>query len=405
MRVNSFKALRPSIELADQVAAVPYDTVDTEEARALADGNPYSLLRVSRPEIEFSRGTDIYSDKVYDRGLENFLHFREKNYLVQDACPGLFVYRLEMKKHVQFGIVGCCSVADYENNIIKKHEKTRADKENDRTRHTITLRANTGPVFLAYRDATSIDRLVKSAIAGKPVYDFTAVDGIKHTVWRMPDAPAVISEFNKVPVSYIADGHHRAASAARACAKMREENKSHDGTEEYNWFLAVLFPASQLQIMPYNRCVADLNGLDEKALLEKIKKSFTVTAQAKPSPAGPGMAGMYLGGKWFGLQWKNDTDDPVLSLDVSYLQAKLLDPVLGIKDPRTDKRIDFIGGIRGTDELVKRVDSGKAAVAFSMYPVTVEQVMAIADAGMIMPPKSTWFEPKLRSGLLVHAWE
>jgi len=404
LKVKAFAALRPPVEIVQLVASVPYDTVDTEEARALADGNPCSLLRISRPEIDFPKGTDIYSPHVYQRAVENLSKFREEKILVQESMPYVYVYRQKMGSHVQRGIVTCCHIEDYANNLIRKHEKTRQDKEDDRTRHVKMLKANTGPVFLAYRDVRAIDEIVSAVERQKPLYDFTAPDGISHTVWRADsDTDRLVQEFGKVSVSYIADGHHRAAAAARAGMEMRKANPAHNGTEEYNWFLAVLFPAGQLRILPYNRIVLDLNGMTEGDFLKAVGKKFKISVGASPDPKALRTASMYLAGKWYGLSWEpGKAIDPVQALDVSFLQNNLLDPLLGIKDPRTDKRIEFVGGIRGTGELVKRVDSGKGVVAFSMYPVTVDQMMAIADAGSVMPPKSTWFEPKLRSGLLIH---
>jgi uncharacterized protein (DUF1015 family) len=381
---------------------VPYDTVDTEEARALAAGNAKSFLRIGRPEIDLPKGTDIHSDAVYAKAAANFQEFQKQGYLVREDRPYLYVYRLQMGKHVQRGVVCCCHIEDYEKNVIRKHEKTRADKEDDRTRHVKTLNANSGPIFLTYRDVAALDRIVAETEQGKSFFDFTASDGIRHTIWRIPSSDAVVKAFAEVPVCYIADGHHRAAAAARAGMEKRAANTAHTGQEEYNWFLAVLFPAGQLQILPYNRCVGDLNGLSSEAFLAQVRRLFSVADKATPTPKGARHCSMYLAGRWYDLSWGVCENDPVAALDVSFLQDRLLSPVLGIRDPRTDKRIEFIGGIRGAGELTKRVDSGRAAVAFSLYPVTVAQVMAIADAGRIMPPKSTWFEPKLRSGLLVH---
>lgn len=403
MRIKPFQALRPEVSSAHLVASVPYDVVDTEEARALAGGNAKSFLRIGRPEIDLPPGTDIYSDAVYARGVANFRSFQQDGVLRRDDAEHLYVYRLVMGKHVQQGIVACCHVEDYETNIIKKHEKTRTDKEKDRTRYVDILNAHTGPIFLTYRDDEGIDQLVREAQTREPLFDFTAVDGVKHTIWRMPDDAGVVNSFKRIPVCYIADGHHRAAAAARVGVERRSANPGHSGNEEYNWFMGVLFPASQLQILPYNRCVRDLNGMTEAAFLAAVKERFTVRENCGMVPAGASNVSMYLGGRWYGLSWSTtDETDPVMSLDVSVLQDRLLDPLLGIKDPRTDKRIEFVGGIRGAAELVRNVDSGKAAVAFSMFPVSVNQMMAIADAGRIMPPKSTWFEPKLRSGLLIH---
>jgi uncharacterized protein (DUF1015 family) len=401
VRIKAFSALRPPEALVQRVAAVPYDTVDTQEARVLADGNPMSLLRISRPEIDCPPGTAMDSDAVYNKAVENFAAFKREGYLKPDTRPGLFVYRQCMGGHVQQGVVACCHIDDYEQNIIRKHERTRQDKEDDRKRHTRMLRAQTGPVFLFYRDQAGIDRQVAAAQQQTPLYDFTAADGVAHTVWRIPDTASLIDLFAQVPLAYIADGHHRAAASVKTGLELRAANPHHNGREEYNWFMAVLFPGSQLKILPYNRVIADLNGRSLDAFLEEVGRRFSLTPDAKPQPAGPRQVSMYLNGMWYGLAW-NETTAGIAGLDVSVLQDRLLDPVLGIRNPRTDKRIDFVGGIRGTDELVARVDSGAASVAFSMYPVVIEQIMEVSDADQIMPPKSTWFEPKLRSGLLLH---
>lgn len=403
MRIKAFEALRPNPDLVSKVAAPPYDVVDTEEARALAEGNPWSFLRISRSEIEFPSGADAYAPAVYAKAGETLAAFQRDGVLVREGRPSLYLYRQRMGTHVQRGVVGCCHIEDYERDLIRKHERTRQDKEDDRVRHVQALRANSGPVFLMYRDQAAVDRLVAEREKSVPLYDFVASDGVAHTVWRFDATDALSRAFESVPLLYIADGHHRAAAAARAGAEYRRANPNHTGHEEYNWFLAVMFPASQLQILAYNRLVRDLNGLAPASFLEAVRRSFRVTAGAGPKPGSVRHACMYLEGQWHGLEWDLPANaDPVGSLDVSYLQERLLDPILGIHDPRTDKRISFVGGGRGTGELEKRVRSGDAAVAFSMYPVTPDQVMAIADAGQIMPPKSTWFEPKLRSGLLVH---
>ena len=405
MKTKPFSAIRPAPERAEQLASVPYDVVDSNEARALADGNPYSFLHVSRPEIDLPEGTDIYSDIVYEQAAKALDKLVADGTLVNDAEKAYYAYRQIMDGRAQTGIVACCNIDDYAADVIRKHEKTRQDKEDDRTRHVLTLKANTGPVFLTYRDVPAIDAIVEKASATTPLYDFTAPDGIRHTVWKIADATGETTKlFDAVPVAYVADGHHRAKAAFRAGSELRAADSSPSPDKEYNWFLAVLFPASQLKILPYNRCVKDLNGMSADEFLAKVKTVFDVSENAPASPAGSRNVSMYLGGKWYGLSWKQFTDDPVASLDVSVLQDKLLAPLLGIGDPRTDKRISFIGGIRGTDELENRVNDGRAAVAFSMAPVTIEQMMAIADAGQIMPPKSTWFEPKLRSGLLLHSF-
>ena len=405
MQVNPFEAWVPAPGKAAAVAAVPYDVVDTAEARALASDNPESLLHISRPEIDLPDTLDIHDDRVYAQGLRAFRSFQERGTLVREPHPCYYVYRQVMGAHSQTGVVVCCHVDDYANNIIRKHEKTRQDKEDDRARHTLTLRANIGPVFLTYRDSPPLDAAVADVTQMPPAVDFTADDGIRHSLWRITDSLADWTDrFNAVPLAYIADGHHRAASAWRAARQLRAENPRHEGREEYNWFLAVLFPASHLRILPYNRCVADLNGLDAATFLDRVARVFDVQKSACSEPSGPRRVQMYLAGAWYTLAWPAFEAGPVDRLDVSVLQTRLLAPVLGIDDPRTSERIGFVGGIRGSGELVNRVDSGRDAVAFSLFPVTVREMMDIADADQIMPPKSTWFEPKLRSGLAIHAY-
>ena len=404
MKIKPFAALRPAPAVAGAVASVPYDVVDTAEARVLAADNPNSFLHVSRPEIDLPDSVDVHDDSVYAQGAKAFLDFQERGVLIREPGEHLYVYRQIMGAHSQTGMVTCCHIDDYVQDIIRKHEKTRKDKEDDRTRHCLELNANSGPVFLTYRGVAVIDRLVAETVKQAPLYDLTAVDGIRHTVWRVDgDAAPWVKTFAAIPHCYIADGHHRAAAAARAGRTRREANPNHTGREEYNWFLTVLFPAAQLRILPYNRCVKDLNGLTPDAFLQRVASIFECTPAAGAEPAGPRQVHMYFGRRWYRLSWQESSgSDPVNRLDVSELQNKLLAPVLGIDDPRTNTRISFVGGIRGTAELAKRVDAGCDAVAFSMVPVSVEQMMDIADAGQIMPPKSTWFEPKLRSGLLVH---
>jgi uncharacterized protein (DUF1015 family) len=403
--IRPFSALRPPTDKAAQVASPPYDVVNTEEARALASGNPLSFLHVSRPEIDLPDGTDIYSDAVYRKAAENFERLMKECPLQRDDPPSIYLYRLIMGEHEQIGIVACCSVDEYDRDIIRKHERTRPDKEDDRTRHILTLRAQTGPVFLTYRPSRDVDTMVMDTTMSDAIFDLKADDGIEHTVWRVPDALRFTYAFRDVPFLYIADGHHRAASASRARATLSEQNPSHTGEEEYNYFLAVLFPSDQLQILPYNRIVRDLNNRSPQEFLAEVGKKFRVTEGTSPTPAERGQWSMYMDGRWYGLTPGDvmpQTSDPVASLDVSLLQDHLLDPVLGIKDVRTDKRIDFVGGARGTEELERLVNEGKAAVAFSLYPTTVDDLLKVSDAGSIMPPKSTWFEPKLRDGLLIH---
>lgn len=404
--IRAFRALRPTPEKAPAVSAVPYDVVNTEEARALAAGNPLSFLHVSRPEIDLPDGTDIHSAEVYAKAAENLENLKDQAPLFIEDSPSLYVYRLQMGEHTQTGIAGCCSLDEYDADIVRKHERTRKDKEDDRTRHMLSLRAQTGPVFLTYRGTDEINDLVIRARQEEPLYDFTAPDGVTHTIWRVvsADRDLLIEAFKSVPRVYIADGHHRAASASRARAELRT-NPDHDGAEEYNFFLTVLFPADQVQILPYNRVVKELNGMSSNRFLSDLSKKFDITDASSPSPTQKSAIGMYLGGRWYSLTSPAGTTtpiDPISSLDVSVLQERVLDPLLGIADVRTDPRIDFVGGSRGTAALEEMVDDGRAAVAFSLYPVTVDELIAIADANEIMPPKSTWFEPKLRDGLLSH---
>ena len=406
LRIRPFQGLRPASQLASRVACVPYDVVDRAEAAALAAGNPYSLLHVDRAEIDLPPETDPYSDAVYAKALENFTKLQTEGALERETGRVLYLYQQIMGNHSQTGVVALCHIDDYEANLIKKHEKTRKDKEDDRTRLIGTLSADTGPVFLTYRGPDAIDRAVTEGKRGTPLYDFTAPDGIRHTLWRIEHGEELVEDFGRVPCAYVADGHHRTASAVRVGKERRAANPHHTGNEEYNWFLAVLFPGSQLRILPYNRCVHDLNGRTGEGLIEELRAGgFTVESADEGTVPGPGEVRMYLGGEWHRVAWAADTGaDAIGRLDVTVLQDRVLAPMLGIDDPRTSKRIDFIGGIRGTGELEERVKDGRAAVAFSMYPTTVEQLMDIADAGAIMPPKSTWFEPKLRSGLFVHTF-
>jgi len=405
MRIHAYPALRPRPDVVGQVAAPPYDTVDTAEAAQLAAGNPMSFLHVNHSEIDLPAGTNLYADAVYAKAAENLANFKKNGWLIREDRPLMYLYAQTMGAHTQTGLVCCAHIDDYIQNVIKKHELTRKDKEDDRTKHTATINANIGPVFIAYRDVAEI-RAALAPIPKKsaPLYDFVDELHVRHQVWPVENAAEIEKLFaEKVPVSYIADGHHRSASAVRGGAERRAANPKHTGNEEYNWFLSVIFPASELKILPYNRAVKDLNGLSPEEFLKEIRAIFTVTENADPSPKSPRHVSMYFGGKWYGLSWPEvKSSNPVDLLDVSTLQNGVLHPLLGIDDPRTNNRIKFIGGIRGPQELVRLVDQKGYAVAFSMYPTTVDQLMAIADAGQIMPPKSTWFEPKLRTGLLSH---
>ncbi len=405
MRIRSYRALRPVPALAGTIASLPYDVVTTAEARALAEGNPLSLLRVVRADLEFPDGTDPYSEPVYARAKTNFDRLVREGRLEREAAPSLYVYRQRMGDHHQTGVVALCHVDDYDRRLIKRHEKTRKDKEDDRTRLTGLLGANPGPVFLTYREQSAIDALVAAATETTPLYDFTAPDGIHHTVWRIAEPGPLSTAFGAVPCVYIADGHHRAASAARVARERRAANPGHRGDEDYNWFLTVLFPANQLRILPYNRLVADLRGETPAGFLERLARVGPVSPADSPEPAAPGDVRVHLAGKWHKLTLAAPAGaDPAARLDVSLLQDQVLQPLLGIDDPRTSKRIEFAGGIRGTRFLEDEVAAGRAAVAFSMHPVTIGQLFAIADADGIMPPKSTWFEPKLRSGLFMHTF-
>lgn len=405
MRIRAFQGLRPKPGNAATVASLPYDVVNTEEARELASGNPHSFLHVVRAEIDLPEDTDPYSPLVYATAKKNLQALQDNGVIERESEPCLYVYQQKMGDHVQRGVVAVCHIEDYENNLIKKHEKTRQAKEDDRTRLNRALGAHPGPVFLTYEDEAKINELVASVVATQPLADFVAVDGVGHTVWRIPGGKDFVDAFKAVPVFYVADGHHRSASAARVGKELRDANPNHTGDEDYNWFLTVLFPATELKVLPYNRLVLDLNGHGPEDFLAQIKNVCPVTEGATPSPSDIGQVSMYFQGKWYGLDLTGlAASDPISQLDVSKLQDYILTPILAIDDPRTSDRIEFIGGIRGTKELIKRVDKGDGPIAFSMYPVTVEQLMAIADAGQIMPPKSTWFEPKLRSGLFVHTF-
>lgn len=395
MKIHPFAAVRPNAKDAASVASVPYDVVDVAEAKALAAGNPKSFLHVSRPEIDLPDGTDGASPAAYAQAKRALDGLLANGTLVRDAEPKFYAYRQTMGSHSQTGIVATFDTEDYLAGVLRQHEKTRKDKEDDRTRHIETLQAHTGPAFLTYRDDRAIDLIVADACRNAPLYDFVAPDGVGHTVWEIAPGSACVADelqelFARIPVAYIADGHHRSAAAARYA-------QAHGFAGESRWFLGVIFPASQLKILSYNRLVRDLNGLSAYEFLSRLSEKFTIGVK------GARNCRMYFEGQWYDLSWDIQKNaDAVGALDVSYLQDNLLAPILGVGDSRTDARISFMGGIRGDAALAAKVDSGENAVAFAMEPVTVEEMMAIADAGAIMPPKSTWFEPKLRSGLFVH---
>lgn len=408
MKIRSFKGLTPAKGKAEAIASLPYDVVNFEQAEEQAKGRPLSFMRVVRSEIELPAGTDPYSDAVYAHAKENFEKLVADGNLVREPENCMYLYRQQMGDHSQTGLVAVFSAEDYDADVIKKHEKTRQAKENDRYRLTKTLRVNTGPVFLTVKDGTKLDQIVEDKKDSDAAFDFVAADGIRHTGWKISD-PAKLAEivdiFDKIPCAYVADGHHRSASNARCARDLKAANPNHTGKEDYNWFLSVVFPAGQLKILPYNRVVRDLAGMSEAQFLQKLGEVCKVSESGEKSPTAPNYVDMYLGKKWYTLKFENtESLGAVESLDVSLLQERVLAPLLKIGDPRTDERIDFVGGIRGTAELERLVDSGKFAVAFSMYPTTVAQLMAIADAGEIMPPKSTWFEPKLRSGLFINTF-
>ncbi|WP_303906483.1 DUF1015 domain-containing protein [Thiohalomonas denitrificans] len=406
--IRPFPGLRPAPGRADDVVAPPYDVLNTEEARERAAGRPWSFLHISKPEIDLPEGTDPFAAEVYAKGKENFERMLSEGVLVQDVLPCYYLYRLIMGEHVQTGLVAAASVADYDAGRIRKHEFTRPDKEDDRVRQIDSLGAQTGPVFLTYRHNEGIDDLVERLTAAEPDMDVTADDGIRHTLWAVSDTGAmqtITDTFDAMERLYVADGHHRSAAASRVAAKRREANPEHTGDEPYNFFLSVIFPDVQMQILDYNRVVTDLGGLSEEAFMKAIAEAFTIEDSTAPvRPRESGEFGMYLGGSWYRLKIKAERipEDPVGRLDVSLLQNNLIEPLLNINDPRRDKRIDFVGGIRGLGELERRVDSGAMTVAFSLHPTSLEQLMAVADANEVMPPKSTWFEPKLADGLVSH---
>lgn len=411
MKIKPFKGIRPPKDLVEQVQSRPYDVLNSEEARTEAQGNEKSLYRIIKPEIDFPVGTDEHDPKVYEKAAENFKMFQDKGWLVQDDKEQYYIYAQTMDGKTQYGLVVCAYVEDYMTGKIKKHELTRRDKEEDRMKHVRVNNANIEPVFFAYPENGEIDALVAKYTAGSPEYDFTAaLDGFRHTFWVINDEADIrrITElFATMPAMYIADGHHRSAAAALVGAEKAQQNPNHRGDEEYNYFMAVCFPANQLTIIDYNRVVKDLNGLSDEAFLEKLSQHFTVEKKGAEifKPTRLHEFSLYLSGNWYSLVAKPgtyDDNDPIGVLDVTISSNLILDEILGIKDLRSDKRIDFVGGIRGLGELKKRVDSGEMKVALALYPVSMKQLIDIADTGNIMPPKTTWFEPKLRSGLVIH---
>jgi uncharacterized protein (DUF1015 family) len=405
-----FRGYRPPKEIVKDLASRPYDVLDSKEARDEAGDNPYSFLRVVKPEIELPEDVNLYSQQVYDKARENFEKFIEKGHLKQDKQRNFYVYAQTWGEKIQYGIVGCAGVDDYLNEVIKKHEYTRPDKEEDRMKHVRITNANAEPVFFTYHSVAAIDAIVEEVTGVDPLYDFMADDGFGHKFWVIDNRETVEkleALFATVPAFYVADGHHRTAAAALVGAEKKAANPNHTGDEEYNYFMAVLFPEDQLTIIDYNRVVKDLNGLSKDAFLSKLAENFVVeekgTEEVRPEKLHS--FSMYLDGKWYAMEAKDgtyDDNDPIGVLDVTILSNLVLDEILGIKDLRTDKRIDFVGGIRGLGELKRRVDSGEMQVAFALYPVSMKQLLDIADTGNIMPPKTTWFEPKLRSGLVVH---
>jgi len=407
--IKPFKGVRPEKELAEKVAALPYDLMNTEEAMQMAAGNDVSFLHISRPEIDMPEGTDIHSDEVYTKGHENLAAFMARGVLLQDESERYYVYRQKMGGITQTGLVVCAGVDDYQSGAIKKHELTRADKEEDRVRHIDALNANDEPVFYTYRHDAAITKAIDKVTASAPLYDFTTDDGVSHALWMIADSALIDTltrGFAAIPTLYVADGHHRSAAASRVRDLRKNANPQHTGAEEYNFFLTVIFPDNEMTIMPYNRVVKDLNGRSVAEYMARVAERFEVTPiQGALSPTQRHQFGMFLAGKWYELIAREDSfpeGDAVAAMDVSILQDNLLSPVLGVRNPRTDQRIHFVGGIRGVEELERVVNSGEYQVAFSLFPTSIEELMSLADEDKIMPPKSTWFEPKLRSGLFLH---
>ncbi len=405
LKIRPFHAVHPPTSDAPKVASVPYDVVNRDEALQYAQIHKDSFIRVVRSEVDLPAECSPYDENVYEQAKVNYSSLRDSGALMKDQNAGLYLYRQCMGDHRQVGLVACCHVDDYNNNRIRKHEKTRKIKEDDRTNHVLGIHANSGPVFLTYKGHTSIDEIIDEEMNKRPMFHFVADDGVTHTGWKVERQDALLGACRSIDIAYVADGHHRSASAARAAVELAKANPNHDGTEEYNWFLTVLFPAEQLNILPYNRILLDLNGLTIAEVLNQLEQVGTLESTNSPSPQNSGTCCIYLGKEdgWYALTFNSiDAEDPIDSLDVELLQQRILKPIFSIDDPRSDTRIDFIGGIRGTEELERRVDKGDAAIAFSLYATTIEQLLDVADANLIMPPKSTWFEPKLRSGLFVH---
>lgn len=403
--IRPFRALRPPIEKAKQVACVPYDVVYESEVRRFIEKNPSSFLRVTRSEADFPADADPSANEIFRRARENLEEFIREELLVRDEEPAIYVYRLAVEGHSQTGVVACCSIDEYERGHIKKHEKTRPDKVEDRTRHMLEVGAQTGLIFLAFRNTAQIHSLIGETVQERPLYSFHCQEGAAHTVWRDADTQKWVSAFEEVPSLYIADGHHRAESTANVRNILRERNPDHTGDENYNFVVVGMYPAEYLRILAYNRVVKDLNGLSEQEFLDRVSQSFVIQETGEKEPHTHGAVCLYMGGRWRKLKFAVEyirEPDPIEHLDVSILQNYILGPILGIEDPRTDPRIGFVGGARGTDELERSVDEGDAVAAFSLYPTTMEDLLAVSDAGEIMPPKSTWFDPKLKDGLLVY---
>ncbi len=407
-RIEPFAALRPKKELVAKIAAPPYDVLSSQEAREMVRDNPYSFLHIGKPEVDLDPEIDLYDSRVYEKGKENFETFIKNGWLFQDESECFYLYKQVWRGHSQIGLVAVASCQDYETDIIKKHELTREEKENDRLRHIRTLNAQTGPVFLAYRDNAEMEEVVEEQIKNQPEYHFQTADKVEHTFWVIRESTVIEkikSIFTGINPLYVADGHHRSAAAVRLKRELQQSNPAHNGNEEYNFFLSVIFPQSQLKILPYNRVLKDLNGLSREEFLNRLEENFIVAETSLQQPEELHQFCLYIEGRWYLLTARRqiiDENDPIARLDVSILQNHLLKPILAIDNPRTDKRIDFVGGIRGSGELIRLVDSGKFKLAFSLRATTMEQLLQVADSGKIMPPKSTWFEPKLKDGLASH---